>query len=328
MANISLTATCNRACSFCFAADAMKAHSPAAKYMPLDRFESALDFLVRSHIPEARLLGGEPTIHPDFERMIDRVLARGLRLVVFSGGLMPEKALRRLERVPPNELSVLLNVIPPSSAKPQELARQEEVLLRLSNRIILGVTIDSPTAQIAFLLELIERYGLARSVRLGLAHPTLNGSNSYLHPRHYPEVGRRVTDFGLLAQERGVRLEFDCGWVPCMFPEGALAMLGKTSDDVGLRCNPILDLMPDGQVISCYPLAAHASTEFSPDRDAQWMRMHFSTRQEPDRQFMLYPHCETCSWRARGECTGGCLSASLGRLRHRDFTVAIPDGPA
>ena len=326
MANISLTATCNRACSFCFAADAMDARGPSNKYMPLDRFESALDFLVRSHIPEARLLGGEPTIHPNFEAIVDRVLARGLRLLVFSGGLIPEKALRKLERVPPAELAVLLNVIPPATGKPQELARQEEVFRRLGDRIILGVTIDSPAVQIGFLLDLIERYGLARSVRLGLAHPTLNGSNSYLHPRHYPEVGRRVTEFGLLAQEHGVRLDFDCGWVPCMFPDGALAALGKTSDEVGLRCNPILDLLPDGQVISCYPLATHETAALGPDRDAQGMRVHFSRRQEPDRRFMLYRECESCSWRERGECTGGCLSASLGRLRHRDFTVAIPEG--
>ena len=109
----------------------------------------------------------------------------------------------------------------------------------MSSRIVPGVTIASPAVQIGYLLEMIEVYGLARSVRLGLAHPTLNGSNAHVHPRHYPEVGRRVTEFGLLAQARGVRLEFDCGWVPCMFPEGALAALGKTSEDVGLRCNPI-----------------------------------------------------------------------------------------
>lgn len=324
MANIALTATCNRACAFCFATDAMEAHGQSGNFMTLDRFESSLDFLIRSGIPEARLLGGEPTIHPDFEHLVDRVLARSLRLVVFSGGMIPERALRRLEQVPADRLRVLLNVIPPTG-KPQQLARQEEVLQRLGHRIALGVTIDSPAVQIGFLFDLIERYGLATTVRLGLAHPTLNGSNGYLHPRQYPEVGRRVTEFGLLALERGIGLEFDCGWVPCMFPDGALAALGKTSEDVGLRCNPILDLMPDGQMISCYPLGAHSSIELSPDHDARQLRMHFTDRQRADRRFMLYRECEPCEWRARGECTGGCLSASLGRLRRRDFTVAVPE---
>ena len=124
MANIALTATCNRACSFCFATDAMEAHAPGSQYMTLEKFDTALEFLIRSNIPEARLLGGEPTIHPDFERIVDRVLARGLRLMVFSGGMIPEKALRRLEEVPAGQLTVLLNVIPPASGKPPQLLRQ------------------------------------------------------------------------------------------------------------------------------------------------------------------------------------------------------------
>ena len=93
----------------------------------LEKFDAALDFLVRSNIAEARLLGGEPTIHPGFDGIVDRVLARGLRLVVFSGGMIPEKALRRLEAVPEGALTVLLNVIPPATGQPPQLRRQEEV---------------------------------------------------------------------------------------------------------------------------------------------------------------------------------------------------------
>ena len=222
-------------------------------------------------------------------------------------------------------LSLLLNVIEPTTENGRETARQDVVLRRLGRRVTLGVTIDSPAVRLGFLLELIESYDLARIVRLGLAHPTLNGSNTHLHPRHYPEVGRRVSEFGFMAMERGVRLDFDCGWVPCMFPEGALEALGKGPDEVGLRCSPILDLLPDGQVISCYPLSSHAATELPPARDANSLRQHFVERQQPDRGFMLYRECESCGWRARGECTGGCLSASLGRLRYRDFSITVPE---
>lgn len=325
MANIALTATCNRACSFCFATDAMESQDPSGKFMPLARFDEALDFLQRSAIDEARLLGGEPTIHPEFEQMIDRALARGLRLVVFSGGVIPEKAMKRLEAIPAGQLTVLLNVIAPSTGTPPQLARQETVLQRLGNRVMLGVTIDSPAVRIGFLLDMIEQYGLARAVRLGLAHPTLSRTNAFLHPRHYPEVGRRVAEFGLEAQSRGIRLDFDCGWVPCMFPDGALAELGRTAHEMGNRCNPILDLMPDGQMISCYPLAEHARVALTSKDEARTVRAHFVSRQEADRQFMLYRECETCSWRARGECTGGCLSASLGRLRRREFSVTVAE---
>ncbi len=299
-------------------------HSPS-NYMSPEHFEETLDFVVRSGMTEARLLGGEPTIHPRFNDLVDRTLARGLRLAVFSGGLIPETVLVRLEAMPATQISVLMNVIQPRNGVPAEVARQADVMRRLGPKVILGVTIDSPSTDIWFLLDLIAQYDLARIVRLGLGHPTLGGANTSLHPRHYPEVGRRVTEFGLAAHEQGVGLDFDCGWVPCMFPDGALAALGKTCSDVGLRCNPILDVMPDGQVISCYALSAHSSEPFSSTHDAAWYRTTFTERQEPDRRIMLYQACDSCAWRARGECTGGCLSASLGRLRRREFDIAVPE---
>jgi hypothetical protein len=321
MANLSLTASCNRACSFCFAADAMESHE-GATYLPLDVVESSFDFLTRSRIPEARLLGGEPTIHPDFDRIVDRALERGFRLLVFSGGLIPARALRKLESVPEHLLSVLVNVIAPGG-RASEIARQEEVFRRLGRRVILGVTIDAPAVELRFLLDLIERFDLGRTVRLGLGHPILEGGNSHVHPRHYPEVGRRTAEFGLAAQRHGVRLSFDCGWVPCMFPDGAMEALGLTSNEVGLRCNPILDLLPDGKFISCYPLATHAVEPLPLYSDAAAVRAAFIARQEPDRHFRLYKECETCDWRARGECTGGCLAASLRRVRRRQFDVEV-----
>jgi radical SAM protein with 4Fe4S-binding SPASM domain len=322
MANISLTATCNRACSFCFAEDAMAAQDGHSRYLAAERFDAALDFVERSGIREARLLGGEPTIHPLFTEFVDRVMARHMRLAVFSGGLIPEKALRRLEDIPVERLTLLLNVIAPGG-DPRQIGRQEDVLRRLGGRVVLGVTIESPAVDLDFLLEMIERFDLARGVRLGLAHPSVGGANAYLHPRHYPEVGRRVAAFGRRARDRGVALEFDCGWVPCMFPPGALDELAKTKNDVGLRCNPILDLLPDGQVISCYPLAAHASEPLTVVADAQSLRRQFTERQQQDRQVMLYRECDTCDWRARGECTGGCLAASLRRVRRRDFSITV-----
>ena len=326
MANISLTATCNRSCSFCFASDTMDAQDRSGSYMPIDRVDAAFDFLVRSGISEARLLGGEPTLHPSFGAIVEHALARGLRLLVFSGGLIPSTALRALAAVPDSMLSVLLNVIPPALGRSSEVARQEAVFRALGRRVVLGITIESPGTDLWFLLDLIHAFDLGRTVRLGLAHPTLDGANAFLHPRHYPEVGRRVTEFGIRAQAEGVRLSFDCGWVPCMFPEGAMSALGLTAEDVGLRCSPILDLLPDGHFISCYPLAAHAREPLRTDTDASRLRARFSQAQAADRTVMLYRECQTCHWRERGECTGGCLSASLRRMRHRDFSVAVPVG--
>jgi len=326
MANLAITARCNRDCSYCFAMDTLEKLDAKTSMMSMEVFDRSLRFLQRSGIDEVRLLGGEPTVHPEFGAMVDLALERGFRIVVFSGGLIPERALDKLAAIPGDRLSVLVNVFDPRDATESDLSRQGDVYGRLGSRVMLGLNIASPAVEPDFMLRLIKLYGLRKRVRLGLAHPILGGENVSLHPRHYPEVGTRVTDFGLRALRDGVTIEFDCGWVPCMFPEGALEMLRKGPDEVGLRCNPILDTMPDGQVISCFPLAPHGTETLSDQETAAGLRSRFETRQRPDRGHMLYQKCVTCDWRARGECTGGCLSASLGRRRSDSFSLTISAG--
>ena len=52
--------------------------------MSPDVFQRALSFVKRSHIPEARLLGGEPTEHPLFRDYVARTTSRGSRASAFS----------------------------------------------------------------------------------------------------------------------------------------------------------------------------------------------------------------------------------------------------
>lgn len=324
MANISITSACNRDCTFCFATKVAGGVAPASPHIPLSRFEAALDFLMRSGIPEARLLGGEPTLHPDFDRMVDMVAARGLGLMVFSGGLVPESALKKIESMPVSAVSLLLNAAPPPPGRPLEPARLEEVCRRLGPRVTPGVTIDAPGVRLAGLLDTIDRCGLRRSVRLGLGHPAVGAANTYLRPRQYAEVGRRVAEFARVARARNVTVEFDCGWVPCMFPEGTLGDLGPGAADLGTRCGPVLDLLPDGRVISCYPLAALGSIALGPEWDASAARAHFQDRRDAMGPCYLSPGCDGCAWRARGECGGGCLSGALRRRRSGTFSVTVP----
>jgi len=315
MANISITLACNRDCAYCFAVGAEDRARGRGAHMPLDVFEAALDFLERSGIPEVRLLGGEPTLHPDFGQVVALIVSRGLGLVLFSGGLMPESALATLESLPEGAASVLVNAAAPLPGRPLEPARLEDVCRRLGARVMLGVTIDSPAIRLEPLLDAIERYGLHRRVRLGLAQPVAGAANAYLHPRHYPEVGRRVGGFAALARRRGVGLEFDCGWVPCMFPEGVLADLGPAAGSIGSRCSPVLDLLPDGRFISCYPLACLGSLALQADLDAGRARAYFQSRRDGAGPCLLSADCDGCGWMSSGACGGGCLSAALLRRR-------------
>lgn len=316
MANLSITTVCNRDCAYCFAS-AVRSAAPGM-HMDPPRFEAALDFLARSGIPEARLLGGEPALHPAFGTLVDVVKRRGLRLCVFSNGLMPQDAVAKLREWPAEDVSVLVNTPPPDS-EPEPLRRRREAVLReLGSRAQLGFNIDTPAPELDFLLPLVQEFQLARRIRIGLAHPALAGGNRPLRPRHYASAGTALVAFALRAQAAGISLCFDCGFVPCMFPEGAEAALGPAWADVGVRCDPILDVLPDGSVIACYPLEPLARLPLDRHGTADGFRVEFERTQAGLRRLGIKPECEPCPARAAGGCNGGCLAAAMRRLRSND----------
>ena len=305
MANISVTTACNRDCSYCFARGARRA---AAGHMSAETFKKALDFLARSGIEDARLLGGEPTLHPDFARLAEMALGRGFRVRVFSNGRMPEAALEWLENQPEERVAVLINFAPddpPSAA----------TLRRLGKRANLGLNIDNPAVDPAFLLGAVREHGVVPHVRLGLAHPMAEGGNRFLDPRRYRAVGRRVAHFFEAARQAGVEAGCDCGFVPCMFPCGFLEAMGTAAGDIGTRCSPVLDILPDGQVVPCYPLAALAREPLPEGETADALRGRFSQRLSPYRRLGVFRECAVCEVREKGGCNGGCLAASMRRLR-------------
>ncbi len=309
MANLSITTECHRTCGYCFARGAWNG---AARHMTLEEYGGMLDFLARSGIDQARLLGGEPTLHPEFGRMVEMALERGLRVLVFTSGMMPEAALETLAAGPADRVAVLINV----SAEAGELP-----LGRLGERVTLGMNIQSAAFEAGPLLELIREHGLSPTIRFGLAHPCVDGSNRFLHPRHYRAVGERLARFAERARECGVGIELDCGFVPCMFPEQARELLGP-----GAGCGPVPDILPDGTVVACYPLAAVSRGQMEEGGDAAGWRQRFENALRACRSTGVLRACSGCAWREAGQCQGGCLAAVMLRLRSRPFSISVPEG--
>ena len=315
IANIIITTRCNLNCRYCFARDTLKGIPSEECDIGLRRFEEALDFLERSDIEEVRLLGGEPTLHPEFGELIKRAVERGLRVVIFTNGLLSGPSLGAIEPTPPKSVITLLNATMFPSLSSFHQKRFLKTLSRLESRVTLGFTIDRPAFQCDFLLELIDRYHLSRNIRLGLANPCLGGDNEYLHPKQYPDVGLRVSAFSRDADRMGVSLGFDCGFVPCMFPGDTIELFRTGGAEIGMKCAPILDILPDGRIISCFPLACMGDDVLSGQKNVSEIKEHFSAKLSPYRQVGVYRSCFSCVNKKSGRCTGGCLAAALQRFR-------------
>lgn len=328
MANLAISAVCNQHCPYCFTLDHRNKYGSGRDFLDLDDLEVRLDFLKRSDIGEARLIGGEPTLHPQFVELVERARKAGFKIVVFSNGLMPKSALDCLASLPAAECTVLVNVNDPAIVGEDVHARRCASIRRLGERVLVGSNIYRPDFRLDFLLPIIAQAGCRPAIRLGMAQPCLSGANRYIHPRQYVAIGAKIASFARLAAQSGVSLEFDCGFVRCMFSDRDLAALKASGADVGWRCNPILDVDIEGRVIHCFPLSGLDSLPLTPETDAQALRNAFVSRTRPYRRAGVFPECSTCPFKAAGECSGGCLAVTIRRFRHTPFSVAVPSPEA
>ncbi len=325
MANLVISAICNRTCAYCFTRDHYEDNGGGAVFLDLDGFEARLDFLDRSGIDQARLIGGEPTLHPDFPLLVERARARGKTVIVFSNGLMPEPALACLEALPGDACSVLVNVNAPEDMGASTFQQLCATLRRLGQKATPGLNIYRVDLELAFLLNLVGETGCRPVIRLGLAHPCLSGSNRFVRPHQYVAIGRRIVHFARRAAGAGIRVEFDCGFVPCMFSPPDLEALRALGASAAWKCNPILDIDLEGRAIYCFPLSRLGYLPLTPQANAEKLRRSFEARVQPYRRAGVFVECSTCPLKRSGECPGGCLSATVRRFRHTPFCVTISD---
>ena len=329
MSNLIISRVCNMACDYCFARQSMRLWQSdrSQQFISAAVFEERLDFLERSDVREIRLLGGEPTLHPDFFSLLRQAQKRGRRILVFSHGWLDEKTSAFLESRSDTAILIMINMNAQPRLETSEKyspARRRKILKRLGSLATLGYNIHGPGFDLEPLIKLIDGTGIRRVIRLGLAQPVWNGNNAWLHPKLYPLVGQKIARFGKLAVEAGIKLEFDCGFVPCMFSEANREALQTQHPDLDWHCNPIPDLDIEGQAFHCFPLSGKISTTFTASERASEVRNRLIEQAKPYRTAGIYRECSVCKSKINGDCPGGCLSATLRRYHQAGTSLVVP----
>lgn len=276
-------------------------------------FKRVLDFIQQSGLDELRLLGGEPTLHPEFINFLKIGLKKGLNIRVFSNGMMTADLVSDILLLNDPKLSFVINSVDPDTY-PDEYKNQSPVLTKLGSRASIGINIYQPGQNLDYLIPMIKRHHLAEEIRIGLAHPTVPPGNQSLHPKFYPIVGDRLWDFYQELSEHHIRLTLDCGFVPCMFPDELKSLLMKQNPDLGLRCNPVLDVLPDEKVISCFPLHSLGTKTLNEFQGTEDIRKEFLRDLAPYESTGIYPHCIKCEYFISKVCHGGCRAQVINRF--------------
>ncbi len=312
--NLIITDRCNRSCPYCFAREKVRLAGGGkhTRVMSFEDLEYCVEFLVRSGQGELKLLGGEPSTHPEFPRFVAAGLRRGLAVTVFTNGLWSRAAADFVKHCDSSSLNFLFNVNEPALQTASESKRQLAALSIAGGRGMIGFNIYRPEFDLRFAATLIDRFGLRREIRLGIAHPIAGQQNDCIADSVMPAVGRRLLEQLTELEQRNILGGMDCGFPLCMFPEEGFGRLitvmkpGRVS-----VCQPVIDVGVDLVAWPCFPLSGLLNVQLRDFRTLQDLTRHYEQKLAALRGVGFRDECLTCKYRARGQCCGGCIARTL-----------------
>ena len=320
MANILLTEKCVRACPYCFAKEYLK--ESKENLLSWESLIYIADLFESSNEKHLALLGGEPTLHPDFIDFVLYLHQRKFHINVFTSGIMApnqlEAAKKYLLKVPEESLSFVCNYNHPDSSTDYETQQINRFFEAFSKYISLSFNLYHQDFDFRFLVDAINKFGLKKHIRLGLAQPIPGQKNECLaleQLRHIPEKFRNQLE---MLEENRISIGFDCGMPLCIFSNEDIGRLFKLNKGrVSFSCGPAIDIGPDMQVWSCFPLSNYEKKSLYDFDNVVEIKNYFMEQHNHVRKKGkgIFEECETCAYQKEGVCLGGCLARLIEGLR-------------
>ncbi len=320
MSNVLLTDYCNRGCAYCFARSKVEMDSDGshghAGQITMDRLEIVVDFLKRSRIGTFTALGGEPTLHPDFQEIMDYVYAQGLQVRIFTNGLIDQDKLEYLARADHRRTRLIVNVNHPSEYSKAQWEATLRTLETISDVSSLGFNIYRKDFEPDFLIDLTMKHRLIKIIRLGLAQPIYGAGNAYIPITEYGDISQKIVDLARKCDAHDIALDFDCGFTLCMFSESQLGSLYFSGTPFMFTCPSVIDIGTNLDVWHCFPLSTIMNRKLSEFTTRDEIVQYYARRLFRYRSIGAMDGCRRCRHLKRGFCAGGCIAHNLAAFHH------------
>ena len=314
MANVVLTNICNLSCPYCFASSLRKEDTVFITEQSLD---TILTFLKRSHSEEIGLIGGEPTLHPQFRQILARCSEEFRKVFVYTNGIGLEKFFPEALK---ENICYLINVNEKSVIGEKQFSQIERMLdtaysCNKIGQFSLGVNVYRENQDYTDILALCGKYSMT-GLRVSAVVP-----QEYHCDRMawFGTLKKPLMNLYRELKANGIVPKYDCNIIPvCFFTEEEkefLKTLGGTPNDIaritGIQavCRPVIDIYPDLTAARCFGMCedqhTHLITEYESLNDLIRAFIYDTDG------ICLYGEtdekCKECYRRKTLQCYGGCL---------------------
>lgn len=289
MANILLTNICNQKCPYCFAAGVLKRKnnvrgSTSHKEMSFGGLKKVLDFLETSGEKIARFMGGEPTLHSEFEKFINYTLSRNFNVHIFTNGLFSSKIGDFLAEKG-QEIKYSFNINPPDtySKKHWETITANLQKITAFRNSVLGVVIWQKDFNLNYVLDLVGNC-FFKDLVLRLANPIIGKENIFIPKDRYSVLVSNLVKEIKKFEGRKIPIDFGCGLSKKMFSKEQLQVLKERRVvGRGWGCDGNtgrFDIGIDLSVFRCFPLSNWKKKKLADFRNVKEVEEYFGQLME------------------------------------------------
>lgn len=311
MANIAIVNYCNLKCPYCFADDMIHEKT---KNLNIDNYRKILEFISRTNQNYVGIIGGEPTLHPNFREILKETNRYckecDTGATLFTNGIELEKYIPDIgERI-----GLLINCNSPQFQSPELYAKHIKTLDRLDElswfdkKATCGCNIHPGLTDYSYFWTIVDKYHLPR-VRVSVVSPAAQYACYRDDKEKYYTMMKPIfLDFCKEAIKRNCILGIDCGHIPmCYFTIEEREIVESICENYNQDlCHPVVDITPDFKATACF--GAYEPVDIR-DFDClpQLEDYLFLKHSYPRIQANCTGKCTTCKKHELLQCQGGCL---------------------
>jgi organic radical activating enzyme len=317
--NIYPTDYCNRRCPFCKLTGVLTTQEDRDD-MTMEVLDTIIDFCKRSRVDEIRILGGEPSHHPQIVDLIERVYERGLHVgIIFTNGIFDNDEL--IKCILRHHIAINMNYLPKDKYKDGQLELVQENMRKLflesadlkgmvgqelvkGRNFTLSITFYEPDQEYQYIIDACLKYKVG-SIRWAASHSSITQENKHIHWGQLRQMVPLMLNFVRDALKAGISTCVECGLVPCILSKQEYGFFSRFVEGFRFTCEPILDVFPDLSVHYCMgmPIVSRITKE----NTLSQILLEQMIISEYFRRRPRSKACLKCEWRQAKLCQGYCL---------------------
>ena len=278
--------------------------------MSLENYIKTLDFILKNPAAGIGILGGEPTLHPDFSKIIQatKEKAHNRKIQLFTNGIELKQYLPQLE-----DIQILINYNNPKNLTSDQFNKLQDTLetaFQNYSNVIIGCNIYLDCEDYDYIWDIVSKYNLTK-IRCSVVSP----GGIYKNWRNKKdEYFTRLKPIYLKFCENAIfhncKIEMDCSYIPlCYFNTRELTIINMACSTVKQcdgMCISVLDFTTDLKVQSCFGISQAIDYEkFSNTRSlGSYM---YNKYNKAITALNNTGKCKNCTMH-NNLCQGGCLA--------------------